>query len=100
MNIYIYNLDRSTEEEELRQLFEEFGEVDSIRKNKSPDPERDTFSAMISMPFKSEGEEAISELHGESIDGRRIRVLDKPDTAIEEARTEEDPEEGQEWVFD
>lgn len=100
MNIYIYNLDRSTEEEELRELFEEFGEVDTIRKNSEPDPERDTFSAVVNMPFKEEAEEAIEELHGEAIDGRDIRVLALPDPKIEEARSEDDSDEAQKWVFE
>lgn len=100
MNIYIYNLDRSTEEDEIRELFEEFGEVDTIRKNSMPDPEKDTFSAVVTMPFKDEAEEAINELHGEFIDGRDIRVLASPDAKIEEARPEDDQDEAQKWVFD
>lgn len=100
MNIYIYNLDRSTDEDELRELFEEFGEVDTIRKHSEPDPELDTFSAVVNMPYKEEAEEAIQELHGESIDGRDIRVLAMPDAKIEAARPEDDSDEAQKWVFD
>ncbi|MEM8892736.1 MAG: RNA-binding protein [Bacteroidota bacterium] len=101
MEIYIYNLDRSTDEDELRELFEEFGDVDSCVKRKHPDPEKDSFSAIISMPYKTEAEEAIQELHGETIDGRDIRVLALPDSVIEEARGDEDEDaEGQEWVFE
>ncbi|MEM6801228.1 MAG: RNA-binding protein [Bacteroidota bacterium] len=100
MDIYIYNLDRSTDEDELRDLFEEFGEVESITKRTHPDPDRDTFSAIVSMPFKAEAEDAIRELHGESIDGRDIRVLNLPDAKIEEARSDDDEGEAQEWVFE
>lgn len=100
MDIYIYNLDRTTDVDELRELFEEFGEVDTVRRNRTPDPGKDSFSAIVSMPYKSEAEEAIEELHGESIDGKDIRVLSMPDSAIEEARTDDDEEEGKKWVFD
>ena len=75
MNIRVSNIDRSTSEDELRQLFEEFGDVDFVEKNEDPDEGKLTFSAQVVMNFESEALEAISELNGEYVDGKPIQVV-------------------------
>lgn len=70
----VSNLDRLTSEEDLFQLFEEFGEVLDVTLNEYPDKGKDTFSAWVEMEFESEAEEARKELSGERIDGNFIKV--------------------------
>lgn len=74
MKVYVFNIDRSTSEDELFELFEEFGEVSDVILNTEPDPGKDTFSAEITMPYKDEAEDAVSDLNGENIDGRNLRI--------------------------
>lgn len=75
MKIHVSNIDRSTSEDELFEIFEEFGEVTSVTLNDDPDPGRETFSAIVIMPSAIEAREAIIELNGENIDGRNLRVV-------------------------
>ncbi|MEZ4773041.1 MAG: RNA-binding protein [Bacteroidia bacterium] len=75
MKIHVSNIDRSTSEDELFEIFEEFGEVTSVELNDDPDPGRETFSATVIMPSAIEAREAILELNGENIDGRNLRVV-------------------------
>ncbi|MDX2249672.1 MAG: RNA-binding protein [Bacteroidia bacterium] len=75
MKIRVSNIDRSTSEDELFEIFEEFGEVTSVTLNDEPDPGRETFSAIVIMPSSTEAREAILELNGENIDGRNLRVV-------------------------
>lgn len=74
MKIHVSNIDRSTPEEDLHRLFEEFGEVYQIDLNEEPDPDVDTFSAVVEMEYDSDAQEAIRELDGEIIDGRILAV--------------------------
>ena len=74
MLIHVSNLDRSTSVDELWDLFAEFGDVEEVQINDDPDPDKDTFSGWVKMPYDSEAEEAIAELHGEYVDGRDILV--------------------------
>lgn len=75
MKIRVSNIDRSTMEEELLGLFEEFGEVSSLSINEEPDPGLETFTAWVEMPFEVDAEEAIEELNGERVDGRLLLVV-------------------------
>ncbi|MEZ4825249.1 MAG: RNA-binding protein [Bacteroidia bacterium] len=84
MKIHVSNIDRSTSEDELFELFEEFGEVTSVKLNDDPDPGRVTFSAIVIMPLALEAKEAILELNGENIDGRNIRVVKANSTQLQE----------------
>lgn len=93
MNIKVSNLDRSTSEEELIRLFEEFGEVSDVTRGEFPDPGKDTFSAFVEMPYSSEAEEAIDELDGDRIDGRFIKVREATEAEFQSAQSDEDWEE-------
>ena len=74
MNIYVGNLSYGTTEEELQQLFSEYGAVTSVNIIK----DRDTGSAkgfgFVEMGSQAEAEAAIKALDGTAIGGRNIRV--------------------------
>lgn len=76
MKIRVSNIDRSTTEDELFELFEEFGEVVNVELNEEPDSGLDTFTAWVEMKFVADAEEAIAELNGEWVDGRDLVVVE------------------------
>ena len=74
MNIYCGNLSYDINEEELQQLFEEFGPV--VRTNIIKD--RDTGNpkgfGFVEMENQADGQKAIEDLDGTPVKGRDIRV--------------------------
>lgn len=72
--ILVSNLDSITSEDDLYNLFADFGEVESAIIRDEPDPDKDTFTAEIVMEYESEAEDAVRELNGEQIDGRWLYV--------------------------
>lgn len=84
MKIKVSNIDRSTTEEELMKLFEEFGHVEQLECGEMPDPGVDTFSAIVEMQYTLDAEEAIEELDGEQVDGRMLRVKEASDEDIDQ----------------
>jgi len=74
MNIYIGNLSNNTSEDKLENIFEEFGQVQSIKVIK------DRFSGVskgygfIEMPSNSEADQAIKTLNGNRVDGNNIKI--------------------------
>jgi RNA recognition motif-containing protein len=76
MKIRVSNIDRSTTDDELYDLFDEFGEVVSLELNEEPDTGLDTFTAWVEMKFVADAEEAMAELDGEWVDGRNLVVVE------------------------
>jgi RNA recognition motif-containing protein len=76
MKIRVSNIDRSTNEDELYDLFEEFGEVVNVDLNEEPDSGLDTFTAWVEMKYVADAEEAMAELDGEWVDGRNLVVVE------------------------
>lgn len=74
MKIKVSNIDRSTTEEDVFALFEEFGDVVAVTLNDEPDEGEFTFSATVEMDFEEDALEAINELNGESVDGEILYV--------------------------
>ena len=74
MNIYCGNLSYDIAEEDLQQLFEEFGPV--VRTNIIKD--RDTGNpkgfGFVEMENQADGQKAIEDLDGTPVKGRDIRV--------------------------
>lgn len=74
MNIYVGNLSRDASEDDVRQAFEAFGEVASVRLIK------DKFSGMprgfgfVEMPNNNEAQDAIKGLSGSNLKGRPLTV--------------------------
>ena len=74
MNIYIGNWSYDVKEEDLKQAFEAFGQVDSIRIIKDNYSGRSKGFAFMEMPTKGEALSAINELNGKELKGRSINV--------------------------
>lgn len=74
MNIYIGNLSFTIQEETLRALFAEFGEVESVKLIKDRFSGRSKGYGFVEMPSNSEADQAIKALNGNRIDGYHIKV--------------------------
>ena len=73
-NIFVGNLDFHTGEDELRQLFGQYGNVDRVALMTDRDTGRSRGFAFVEMANTAEGERAISELNGTQLGGRTINV--------------------------
>ncbi|QEP44311.1 RNA-binding protein [Ectothiorhodospiraceae bacterium BW-2] len=74
MNIYIGNLAYSISDEELQDMFTEFGEVASATVIMDRQTGRSKGFGFIEMPNNSEADGAIKALNGKQISGRAIKV--------------------------
>ena len=74
MKIYVGNLSYQVTEQDLRQEFEAFGNVDSISIITDKDTGRPRGFAFVEMPTVSEGQAAITGLNGKSINDRTVVV--------------------------
>lgn len=74
MNIYARNLNFSITEDELRQVFAQFGAVDSVKIIKDKFTGRAKGFGFVEMPNEQEGMMAIEKLNGTDVKGRNIFV--------------------------
>ena len=74
MRIYMGNLSSETTEEELRQEFEAFGEVESVNIITDKISGRPKGFGFVEMASKSEAEAAIASLNGKTLQERTIVV--------------------------
>ena len=74
MNIYVGNLSFDTTDDELRELFAGFGEVDSVNIIMDKYSGRSRGFGFVEMQEKADGERAIQELGGNELMERAIRV--------------------------
>ncbi len=74
MDIYVGNLPYSTTEDELRDLFVEFGEVVRVNIITDRDTGQSKGFAFIEMPTQSEAEAAVGALNESNLKGRTLRV--------------------------
>ena len=74
MKIYVGNLSYDVTEEELRQEFQAFGEVESVSVITDKYSGRPKGFAFVEMPTLSEGQEAIAELNGKTLKERTLNV--------------------------
>jgi RNA recognition motif-containing protein len=73
MNIYVGNLNYRTSEESLRRLFEEYGEVQSVKLITDRETGRRKGYGFIEMDNDG-GQAAIDQLNDKEFDGRNIKV--------------------------
>ena len=73
MKIYVGNMPFSMSEGQLRDLFSEFGEVESANVIMDRETGRPRGFAFVEMADQ-DAENAISELHDKEIEGRRLNV--------------------------
>ena len=74
MNIYISNLSFKVEDSDLRQLFEEYGEVTSAKVITDRYTGRSRGFGFVEMPDGEAAQKAITELHQAEYDGKVITV--------------------------
>ena len=87
MNIYAGSLSFRIREDELKETFEEFGEVTSARIITDKYSGKSKGFGFVEMPNEAEARKAIEELNGKEISGRKIIVNE----SIERERTERKP---------
>jgi cold-inducible RNA-binding protein len=73
-NIFVGNLDFNTAEDELRKLFEAYGQVDRITILTDRDTGRSRGFGFVEMANAEEGDKAIAALNGSQIGGRTLNV--------------------------
>ena len=74
MNIFVAKLNFDTQEDYLREVFEEYGEVTTASVITDKFTGKSKGYAFVEMPNDEEGEKAIAELNDSEIDGRTIVV--------------------------
>ena len=74
MNIYVGNLSYKVKEKELKEIFEEYGEVKSVKIITDKATGRSKGFGFVEMAEDQEGANAIRELNETEVDNRRIKV--------------------------
>jgi len=74
MSIYVGNLSREVTEEDLRQAFEGFGQVESVKIIKDRYSGESRGFGFVEMLSKAEGQSAIDGLNGKELKGRTLNV--------------------------
>ena len=74
MNIYVGNLNYKVKEEDLKSMFEEYGQVESVKIISDKYSGRSKGFGFVEMNNDSEGQNAISALHESDYEGRKMIV--------------------------
>ncbi len=74
MNIYVGNLPFNMGEEDLKEIFEEYGEVSSVKIVSDKFTGRSKGFGFVEMDNDSEATNAIKELNNAEVSGRNIKV--------------------------
>jgi cold-inducible RNA-binding protein len=74
MNIYVGNMAFTVTEEDLRKMFEAFGEVASANVIKDQYSNQSKGFGFVEMPDTSAAQAAISALNGKEVNGRALSV--------------------------
>lgn len=74
MNIYVGNLAYSLTEDELRETFATYGDVDSAKIISDKYSGHSKGFGFVEMPNDDQAEQAIEKLDGSSVKGRNIKV--------------------------
>ncbi|MFT3903420.1 MAG: RNA-binding protein [Niabella sp.] len=74
MNIYVGNLSWNLKDQDLQNLFSEYGEVASAKIVSDKFTNRSKGFGFVEMPNQEEAEAAINALNGNELDGRNIVV--------------------------
>jgi cold-inducible RNA-binding protein len=73
-NIFVGNLSFNTGEDELRQMFEQYGQVDRVSIMTDRDTGRSRGFGFVEMTNAEDGEKAIAALNGAQLSGRTLNV--------------------------
>ncbi|PZR24357.1 MAG: RNA-binding protein [Citrobacter freundii] len=74
MNLYVSNLGFHVRDEELKQLFDPFGQVSSAKVIIDRETGRSRGFGFVEMPSEEEGKKAIASLNNREVEGRNISV--------------------------
>ncbi len=74
MNIYVGNLVFDVSEDDLREAFEQFGEITEVRLIMDKFSGKSKGFGFIEMPSKDEALKAIEEMNGKEFKGRDLNV--------------------------
>ena len=74
MNIYVGNLSYDCTEEDLKQAFEAFGQVESVKIITDMYSGRSKGFGFVEMPAQAEAQSAIDGLNGKDMKGRTLNV--------------------------
>lgn len=74
MNIYVGNMSPDTTEDDLRQTFEAFGQVISVKILRNRVTGESNRIGFVGMAVSDEAQTAISELNGKNLKGNAIKV--------------------------
>ena len=74
MNIYVGNLSHDATEQDLRQAFEAFGQVESVNIIMDKFSGRPRGFGFVEMPNSQEAQAAIAGLNGKDLKGRDLNV--------------------------
>lgn len=91
MNIYVSNLSFNTLNDELNQLFAEYGEVVSAKVIMDRDTGRSRGFGFVEMSTAEEGNAAIKGLHNKTMEGRNMMV------SVAKERTERSGSYSNKW---
>ena len=91
MNIYVGNLSPETTEDDLRQAFEAFGQVTSIKLLRDRVTGQSNRVGFVGMADSEEAQTAISTLNGKNLQGQAIKV-EEGKRKIDHRRDQDKPE--------
>lgn len=74
MNIYVGNLSNDVTEDDLRKVFEAFGQVESVNIIKDRFSGQSRGFAFVEIPNKNEALAALKEADGKELNGRSMKV--------------------------
>ena len=75
-NIYVGNISFDTTEQDLRSLFETYGQVDNVSITKDKFSGQPRGFGFVEMADDSQGERAIAELNGSMVGNRNLTVTE------------------------
>ena len=74
MNMYVGNLSFNVKEDDLKAVFSEFGEIESIKIIKDKFSGQSRGFGFVEMPSNSEADKAIKALNGSLMKGQAMKV--------------------------
>jgi len=96
MNIYVGNLPYDFTEEELEEMFNQFGDVESVKIITDKVSGRSKGFGFVEMAQQSEGKDAIQVLDQSAVKGRNVRVhAARPKNGRQQRPKARRPKEGQ-----
>lgn len=91
MNIYVGNVSYNSSEEDLGNLFSEYGTVSSVKIIINKHTGRSKGFGFVEMASDEEGDKAVESLDGYELNGRNLRV-DKAKERDDSAESSSQPE--------